>query len=1258
MPRIFKGIESELRLLLHPCILTGEITDIKVALFTNDPSVAIEFTDRYTIDDNILTLTVPTWAFGTMEDGVINYVIQGMHNDDAFITDRQSNYYLKTPTDYIPEEMPKEVVLGELTTMIVENGVFEYTPSDVDAWNKATIEVNVPDTNGSFDEGYDKGKNDGYDSGYQDGYNQGQADCPEGGDNYNRVFANTFELQQYMEAQGITELNGICVFGTVGAIQNISDGKATYFLDSAMVVNGSRFDYDPDFDETKLKEGAQIALKGDVVYNADAEYVLTINNSFLINYELGQAKRYTATSNGSVYIDPDYDKGYTKLNTVILDVEVEGGANLSEFYGRIKENGTYEYLPSDTGVDGFSKVTINANIPTPKASVKTEAEVKSIIDTEGKVENVYIQGAVTEIEQYRNGRLTFWIGGLRIGNAKDVGGINFTDENKIKVGDNVIIFSTSGMYAIARERYEFSNCELIAICANENGGTCNLIKESFSIKGDYEQFTASDYGADGFESVTIDAYDYGKQKFNEGYEEGKNQGGTVTAYPTIKDIYNTEDVTTVVNFKGTVAVCLPYGANHYMVVTDHTGAIYLDSLTPCDVGDECVFTGVLKKSNTTNIRYMNRPTIEVLSKGNYVVMPTDAVELTNKDELYIPNEYGNAEMKYLYYQGEIKSINSTNGNIIITTPESVSSKGQITLKYAKEEWRSNLVVGDNVRMYMFTTQSDGNFLPTDIIKLGTEGECPELTTLDVEKNGTYEGAFGIVNVNVSTEGGEGGYDVNNAVVLEVTENGTYTSKYSEIEWDEPATGIYNDGTEFYSYANLATTVYDTGIPATQDSKLEFWWKSDNSFRVNGTVVGAQHFNGYIFKFVEYSTNQYKIEFGNYKIGGLFSHTFEYDMTSKWAHISLSKKDGLVVDGQLICTIDGEKWGDNQAIPNFWINTSYDEEMGNTADGSFGMIKINDTVIIPTENGFLNTSTNELLTMMASGAYEYKNLEVPVAEGELMKTIKVNVPMKLNPNKMSVSFGYSSFSELPEGLINWNSVTDMQQMFRECKNLQSLNVESKELKDLGYAFYNCSSLSDLTIDTSNVNSLNNTFYNCKSLPNKFFETLDTSKVTDMNCAFQGTAIETFSLDTSNVINMYGMFQSTYSTLKKVNPIDTSKVTNMSYMFYDFSGTFVLEELPEFDCSNVNDMSRMFSYYQDRMPNFTTCGGWKNLSCNWNDNYGLRACANLSYESCINILNGLADVTELGGRTLKVHQNFLDLVGSKISIGVNKGWTITA
>ncbi|MEE0267702.1 MAG: hypothetical protein UD103_06970 [Bacteroidales bacterium] len=399
-----------------------------------------------------------------------------------------------------------------LNLYITENGQYERE----DGWGVVTVDIDSPDCNNAYDEGYNQG--------YEDGQNS--VECPEGDDNYNRVFANTFELQQYMEAQGITELNGICVFGAVGAIQNISDGKATYWLDGAMVVDGSRFDFDPNFDEIKLKEGAQIALKGDVVYNADAEYVLTINNSFLINYELGQGKRYTATSNGQVFIEADYDSGYTTLQTVLLDVEVEGGANLSEFYETIKENGTYEYLPSDGGLDGFSKVTINANIPTPKASVKTEEEVKSIIDTEGKVENVYIQGAVTEIEQYRNGRLTFWIGGLRIGNAKDVGGINFTDENKIKVGDNIIIFSTSGMYAITRERYEFSNCELIAICANENGGSCNLedkwVTPSMTDRDDNGYVvTYPSEGFDGLSRVVIDPTTI----YNEGVEEGKNQGG-------------------------------------------------------------------------------------------------------------------------------------------------------------------------------------------------------------------------------------------------------------------------------------------------------------------------------------------------------------------------------------------------------------------------------------------------------------------------------------------------------------------------------------------------------------------------------------------------------------------------------------------------------------------------------------------------------------------------------------------------------------
>lgn len=78
----------------------------------------------------------------------------------------------------------------------------------------------------------------------------------------------------------------------------------------------------------------------------------------------------------------------------------------------------------------------------------------------------------------------------------------------------------------------------------------------------------------------------------------------------------------------------------------------------------------------------------------------------------------------------------------------------------------------------------------------------------------------------------------------------------------------------------------------------------------------------------------------------------------------------------------------------------------------------------------------------------------------------------------------------------------------------------------------------------------------------------------------------------------------------------------------------------------------------LDNLTDFGGLINLKTDMAGSYGFQKCPNLTYQSCINILNGLADVTTLGGRTLKVHQNFLNLVGDEISIGTSKNWVIIA
>ena len=168
------------------------------------------------------------------------------------------------------------------------------------------------------------------------------------------------------------------------------------------------------------------------------------------------------------------------------------------------------------------------------------------------------------------------------------------------------------------------------------------------------------------------------------------------------------------------------------------------------------------------------------------------------------------------------------------------------------------------------------------------------------------------------------------------------------------------------------------------------------------------------------------------------------------------------------------------------------------------------------------------------------------------------------------------------------------------------------------------------------------------------------------------------DFSNVVNYYYMFYNCTS-LQTIPELNTSNVTTMEYMF---NGCKSLQTIPAIDTSNVSNMKSMFYespnfisipplnagkisfdnysglFYFTTMNKLTDFGGLIGFKGNANNDYTFVRCPNLTYQSCINILNGLADVTELGGRTLKVHPNFLNLVGDEISIGTNKNWTITA
>lgn len=129
--------------------------------------------------------------------------------------------------------------------------------------------------------------------------------------------------------------------------------------------------------------------------------------------------------------------------------------------------------------------------------------------------------------------------------------------------------------------------------------------------------------------------------------------------------------------------------------------------------------------------------------------------------------------------------------------------------------------------------------------------------------------------------------------------------------------------------------------------------------------------------------------------------------------------------------------------------------------------------------------------------------------------------------------------------------------------------------------------------------------------KDFQYLDTSCVTDMSYMFQDcsclTSLDLSGFDTSNVTNMSYMF----SGCKNLERLDlrsfnTANVTDMCCMFYDCYCLSTID-LSSFNTENVKNMRSMFSY----------CKKLENLDLNsfntskvWNMNGIFRACSGLT------------------------------------------------
>ncbi len=169
-------------------------------------------------------------------------------------------------------------------------------------------------------------------------------------------------------------------------------------------------------------------------------------------------------------------------------------------------------------------------------------------------------------------------------------------------------------------------------------------------------------------------------------------------------------------------------------------------------------------------------------------------------------------------------------------------------------------------------------------------------------------------------------------------------------------------------------------------------------------------------------------------------------------------------------------------------------------------------------------------------------------------------------------------------LNTSEVTHTISMFKDCKNLKTLDVSNfntDKVEDMANMFSGCNSLEALDVsnfNTDKVTNFSSMFLNCSSLKTLNVYNFYTDRATDMSGFFAGCSnLETLDVSnfyTDNVMLMPFMFAgcSNLKTLDLSN-FNTDKVTNMNYMFNDCSSLESLD-LSSFNTENVSDMSRMF------------------------------------------------------------------------------------
>ena len=185
---------------------------------------------------------------------------------------------------------------------------------------------------------------------------------------------------------------------------------------------------------------------------------------------------------------------------------------------------------------------------------------------------------------------------------------------------------------------------------------------------------------------------------------------------------------------------------------------------------------------------------------------------------------------------------------------------------------------------------------------------------------------------------------------------------------------------------------------------------------------------------------------------------------------------------------------------------------------------------------------------------------------------------------NLSKGYSFKSKPSEIIINkivQNYTDYIVYNLKEEENIITMkwNYSLETCVGMFYTLSNITKVDLSKFDFSKVTSMFKMFDGCTSLTSINFFNINTSSINDMGCLFFGcniTFIDISGFDTSKVTNMSYMFTNCKSLISlDLSNFNTSSVKTMEYMF-DHCFSLLSLDLNNFDTSLVISMNNMFYY----------------------------------------------------------------------------------